>query len=47
MSGEREPPEHPELDAWLDLEGYFWEESLDRLEDYLRQVQQQDREPGC
>lgn len=32
--------------SWLDHYRRFWDESLDRLEDYLRLLQQAPQEPG-
>jgi DNA-binding transcriptional ArsR family regulator len=31
---------------WLDAYRQFWEQSFDRLDEYLREVQAQDRKPG-
>jgi DNA-binding transcriptional ArsR family regulator len=31
---------------WLDVYRQFWEQSLDRLEDYLREIQAKEKEDG-
>ena len=35
-----------EVDAWLERYRRFWEDSLDRLDDYLRQVQADETKRG-
>jgi DNA-binding transcriptional ArsR family regulator len=40
-----EPGRLKEADDWLETYRRFWEQSFDRLSDYLRDVQQKEEEP--
>src|SRR4051794_7298421 len=35
-----------EVDDWLERDRHFWDESLDRLDDYLREVQAKEKPRG-
>jgi hypothetical protein len=42
-----EPKALKEIDDWLERYRQFWEQSLDRLEDYLRTLQSGENDAGA